>query len=154
MDAIEAVVDRSINRRAEIDYLLLADHAAVVQGKLYLSGGGWDRVSPAEFPHQMMIGIAAGIRVPYTETDDPHSVGIRLESGSNAEALSDAELATMAVELSRILDYANSLSEVDVTDIPPMTHAVPIDGPLRTDEVGPMLSGDAVRANAPSMREV
>ena len=87
MDAIEAVVDGSINRRAEIDYLLLADHAAVVQGKLYLSGGGWDRVSPAEFPHQMMIGIAAGIRVPYTETDNAHSVGIRLESGSNAEAL-------------------------------------------------------------------
>lgn len=87
MDVIDEAIDKSINRRSEVDYLLLADHAVVVQGKLYLSGAGWDRVTPPAFPHQMMVGIATGIRVPYTEADAAHTVEVRLESGSNAEAL-------------------------------------------------------------------
>jgi hypothetical protein len=87
MDPIDQAIEDTINRRTDIDYLLLADHAVVVQGKLYLAGGGWDRVAAPTLPHQMMVGIAAGIRVPYTETDSPHTVQIRLESSSNGEAL-------------------------------------------------------------------
>lgn len=91
MDEIETTIHGTINRRSEIDYLLLADHAVVVDGKLYLAGGGWDRVTPPAFPHQMMVGLAAGVRVPFTETDDSHTVKIRLEDSGNAEPVFEIE---------------------------------------------------------------
>jgi len=80
-------IEDAINRKTEVDYLLLADHAAVAEGKLYLSGGGWDRVAPPAFPHHMVIGIAVGIRVPYTETDESHTVRILLERGDDAASV-------------------------------------------------------------------
>jgi hypothetical protein len=80
-------LEDAINRRTQVDYLLLADHAAVAEGKLYLAGGGWDRITPPGLPHSMVIGIAVGIRVPYTETDDAHSVRIVVERGGDAVPL-------------------------------------------------------------------
>ena len=55
--ALEAA-EATLTRVPEIDYLLVADRAEVVNGKLYLMGGSWDRIQPQQFPHRMMLGIA------------------------------------------------------------------------------------------------
>jgi hypothetical protein len=55
-----------------IDYLVLADFAQVVNRKLYLMGGGWDRFTPPVYPAAMRLGIAVGIRVPWLEANTPH----------------------------------------------------------------------------------
>ena len=36
----------------EIDYALLAEHAEVTGGKLYLMGGGWDTMNVPEVPRR------------------------------------------------------------------------------------------------------
>ena len=43
-EQIEQAVGRLLNRHTEIDYLLIADRAEVVNGKLYLMGGSFDRL--------------------------------------------------------------------------------------------------------------
>jgi aspartyl-tRNA(Asn)/glutamyl-tRNA(Gln) amidotransferase subunit C len=63
---------------------------------------------------------------------------------------SDAELATMTQELSRILDLAADLAEVDVDGVPPTTHAVPLFCPLRDDVVGTHLDVESTLRNAPA----
>jgi hypothetical protein len=80
-DELEGVLEAAqatLTRRPEIDYLLVADRAEVVNGKLYLMGGSWDRVQPPSFPHRMMLGIALGVRIPFAHTDDQHTVAIEL----------------------------------------------------------------------------
>ena len=64
-------------------------------------------------------------------------------------ALSDDEVARLAREMEAILGYAGSLAALDVTDVPPMTHAVAVRCPLRDDEIGPMLGTEAALAGAP-----
>lgn len=60
--------------------------------------------------------------------------------------LSDDELGAMPDELGAILDHFEVLASVDTTDVPPMTHAVPLELPLRPDTPEPSLSAaDALR---------
>lgn len=82
MDDVERLLEdaeATLSRHAEVDYLLVADRAEVVSGKLYLMGGSWDRLRPARFPHGMVLGIAVGVRIPYMETDDVHTLAVVIE---------------------------------------------------------------------------
>jgi aspartyl-tRNA(Asn)/glutamyl-tRNA(Gln) amidotransferase subunit C len=49
-------------------------------------------------------------------------------------ALEPEELDRMQSELGVILDHFKAIADVDTTDVPPMTHAVPKDMQLRADE--------------------
>ena len=91
--ALEAA-EATLNRTPEVDYLLVADRAEVVNGKLYLMGGSWDRVQPQQFPHRMMLGIALGVRIPFAYTDDQHTVAIELLHGETRMIGFEAKLAT------------------------------------------------------------
>ena len=62
----------------EID-AILCDHVQASENKLFMSGGGISRsfVSPQP-PHVIMVGVAAVIQVPYTATNQAHSLTFSL----------------------------------------------------------------------------
>ena len=80
----------------KITAAFLADAAAVLNGKLYVHGGGWDRISAAAFPttHPSMA-LALVFMVDYGEAlidhpirielldEDEHDVGLRGEGALN-----------------------------------------------------------------------
>jgi hypothetical protein len=59
----------------QVDYLVLADAAAAVEGKHYIHGAGWDRLLAPSFPvtHPLM-SVAIRFRIGWTETNQPHEV--------------------------------------------------------------------------------
>ena len=63
--------------------------------------------------------------------------------------LSDAELERMREQLNAILGYIDKLRELDVTNVEPTSHAVPLVNVMREDEVVPCLPQDQMLANAP-----
>ena len=65
-------------------------------------------------------------------------------------ALDDAEVESLRGELSAILDHIEALRSVDTEGVEPMTHAVPMDLPLRADEVEDSLPVDVATAGAPA----
>ncbi len=67
--------------------------------------------------------------------------------------LSPEEEQTFEGQLSAILDHVAQLSELDVSGVEPMTHALAEGVPLRADEVRPGLSPDEALANAPAREE-
>lgn len=74
--------------RVALDWLILSDGAQVVGGKLYLLGGGWDVLTVnSGFPVQQHLAIAAAFRVPWTQTNQKHSVEIRLLNDDSQEVL-------------------------------------------------------------------
>jgi hypothetical protein len=69
----------------EIEWLILADAAQVVGNKLYLLGGGWDRLSPSKgFPFEQRCAIALAIKVPWNETNQKHEFEIEVCSEDQA----------------------------------------------------------------------
>lgn len=91
--ALEAA-EATLARRPEVDYLLVADRAEVVNGKLYLMGGSWDRIQPQQFPHRMMLGIAIGVRIPFAYTDEQHTVAIEIHHEGQRLVGFEAKLTT------------------------------------------------------------
>src|SRR5512143_2313736 len=65
-------------------------------------------------------------------------------------ALGDEELAAMQAQLARILDYVAELDALDVRDVPPTSHAVPMHTPLREDVPHASLPREEVLAGAPA----
>ncbi|MFN0251685.1 MAG: Asp-tRNA(Asn)/Glu-tRNA(Gln) amidotransferase subunit GatC [Kofleriaceae bacterium] len=63
--------------------------------------------------------------------------------------LDEDERTKMQEDLGAILEHFAVLASVDTNDIAPMTHAVPMDLPLRNDDVFPSLSVDDALGGAP-----
>jgi aspartyl/glutamyl-tRNA(Asn/Gln) amidotransferase, C subunit len=67
--------------------------------------------------------------------------------------LSPEEIERMTHELDAILEYIDTVKNLDTGDTEPMTHAVPFDCPLRQDEPAPSLSVEEALQNAPRRRD-
>lgn len=65
----------------EIDFLMLADWAETINGKVYIQGGGWDRKLPAPEGQAFSFAIAAGILVPWHLTNQQHQFSVSIETG-------------------------------------------------------------------------
>jgi aspartyl-tRNA(Asn)/glutamyl-tRNA(Gln) amidotransferase subunit C len=63
--------------------------------------------------------------------------------------LSEAEQERMAAELSKVLDYMETMSELDLADVEPTSHVVAVENALRADEPRPSLPQDVALASAP-----
>ena len=72
--------------QVELDWLILADAAEIVGGKLYLLGGGWDQLNVAgDFPAAHACQIAAAFAVPWNLTNRRHPVSITFAHDDGAE---------------------------------------------------------------------
>ncbi|MDI3256929.1 MAG: Asp-tRNA(Asn)/Glu-tRNA(Gln) amidotransferase subunit GatC [Kyrpidia sp.] len=68
-------------------------------------------------------------------------------------ALTESEAAMYAEQLGAILEFADQLQELDVSDVPPTSHVLPISNVLREDEARPGLSREAALAGAPDSED-
>lgn len=69
----------------EVEWLILADAAQVVGGKLYLIGGGWDTLTVNKnFPVDQRCALAISISVPWNETNQKHSFEVEIASEDSA----------------------------------------------------------------------
>ena len=64
-------------------------------------------------------------------------------------ALSDEERAKFGGQLEQILEYVAKIGELDVKDVEPMAHVLPLKNVLREDVVEPSLPLEKVLSNAP-----
>jgi hypothetical protein len=65
----------------EIEWLILADSAQVVANKLYLLGGGWDRLMVnKDFPYDQRCAMAIAIKIPWNDTNLKHVFEIEVLS--------------------------------------------------------------------------
>lgn len=63
-------------------------------------------------------------------------------------ALTEAEKERFQHQLSAILDYAENLQAMDVSNIPPTASVVPVNTVLREDKVRPSTDREKLLANA------
>ena len=65
-------------------------------------------------------------------------------------ALTPAEEQKIGAQLGNILGYIEKLKELDVTNVDPTAHAVPLTNVTRPDEIQPSLPHEDAMRNAPS----
>jgi len=67
--------------------------------------------------------------------------------------LSDEEVEQYAGQLSAVLDYAESLLDVDTSHVAPTPYVLPLVNVMRDDEIGECLSNQDALANAPDQAD-
>ena len=65
-------------------------------------------------------------------------------------ALTPEEEKKLSAQLSSILGYIEKLGELDVSNVEPTAHAIPLINVTRMDETGPSLSQEEALRNAPA----
>jgi aspartyl-tRNA(Asn)/glutamyl-tRNA(Gln) amidotransferase subunit C len=65
-------------------------------------------------------------------------------------ALTPAEEKTLAAQLESVLGYVEKLRQLDVSNVEPTAHAVPLINVTRADETGESLSQEEALKNAPA----
>jgi aspartyl-tRNA(Asn)/glutamyl-tRNA(Gln) amidotransferase subunit C len=87
---------------------------------------------------------------------DPPSLG-RDDVGHVARlarlSLTDAELDMFTGQLARVIDHARDVSSLDVHDVPPTAHPLPVRNVLRPDVPCAGLDRDEVLAAAPDVED-
>ena len=73
----------------EVEWLMIADAAEVLGNKLYVIGGGWNRLSVPSFPVTKQLGIALAFNCPWSETNEKHQFEIEIAT-DDAQTLKKA----------------------------------------------------------------
>jgi aspartyl-tRNA(Asn)/glutamyl-tRNA(Gln) amidotransferase subunit C len=68
-------------------------------------------------------------------------------------ALTDEEIEALTDDLESILEYAAEVSALDIEDVAPTAHPMPLVNVLRPDDVRPGLDRDEVLAQAPAAED-
>jgi len=68
-----------------VEWLILSDFAQIIGDKLYLQGGGWDKLTiNSSFPVEWNVGLAASFTVPWNETHQQTTVEIEVQTDDGA----------------------------------------------------------------------
>jgi hypothetical protein len=67
-------MNRSADERTHVAYLLLATTVENVDGKLNLTGGGWDTTFVPYINLPVAFAFACGVQVPWAEADAKHTL--------------------------------------------------------------------------------
>jgi aspartyl-tRNA(Asn)/glutamyl-tRNA(Gln) amidotransferase subunit C len=67
--------------------------------------------------------------------------------------VTDEEVERFSEQLSTIATHFDDIQALDIDDVPPSTHAVPVQNVFREDEIRPSLSTDKALAAAPNAED-
>ncbi|MEA2516165.1 MAG: aspartyl-tRNA(Asn)/glutamyl-tRNA(Gln) amidotransferase subunit [Actinomycetota bacterium] len=67
--------------------------------------------------------------------------------------LSDAERSRMQTELAQILGHAERIQSLDLEDVEPTSHSIPLSNVTRPDQVRPSLTQEEALSNAPEAED-
>jgi aspartyl-tRNA(Asn)/glutamyl-tRNA(Gln) amidotransferase subunit C len=67
--------------------------------------------------------------------------------------LSEAERQRMQTELAQILGHAERIQALDLDDVEPTSHSIPLSNVMRPDEVRPSLTQEDALRNAPETED-
>ncbi len=80
-------MQEQVQQRPEIEWIILADSAEAIGGKVYMMGGGWDRIQGSREPNDIRhFAIALSIIVPWHHTNEKHDLRLEIvdEDGKKA----------------------------------------------------------------------
>ncbi|MCL2881973.1 MAG: Asp-tRNA(Asn)/Glu-tRNA(Gln) amidotransferase subunit GatC [Coriobacteriia bacterium] len=68
-------------------------------------------------------------------------------------ALDDEQVATLQTELNGVFDYIDQISQLDLADVEPMVHSIPLVNSMREDVPVTGLDRERALANAPARED-
>jgi hypothetical protein len=77
------VVGEYVTDRPSVDFMILADRAEALNGKLYIMGGAWNEITVQDIRQPVVISFAVGILVPWNATNEQHRMTMVIEDADS-----------------------------------------------------------------------
>lgn len=91
----------------EVEFLILADYADVVNGKLYMIGGGWNQFTTPPQMRTWQFTAAAGLLIPWHEIGKEINVIFTVEDADGKQVQSKCEASILADKGSNVVEGQN-----------------------------------------------
>ena len=117
-----------------------------------LMTGAPDFVDPAQL-EVLKLGVAAGTAEKKQEKKRRPTMAVKQVAELAKLSLSPEEEERMSGELNAVLSFAETLSQLDTTDVPMTAHVVPVENVFREDVPVQSLDREALLACAPTRTE-
>ncbi|HMA33833.1 MAG TPA: hypothetical protein VKY74_05070, partial [Chloroflexia bacterium] len=78
------MIDPLDQQRPDVDFLIIADRAEAINGKLYMMGGAWDNVGVPDLSQPIAFSIALGILIPWNATNERHRMKLAVQDADGA----------------------------------------------------------------------
>lgn len=62
----------------ETEWIILADYVEVINGKLYMTGGGWNNITLQQMPVEHGFGVAVAFAIPWASCNELHPIKIEI----------------------------------------------------------------------------
>lgn len=71
--------ERAEETQPRIEFIMVCDYAEALNGKLYIMGGAWDRLTVRKVPTEPRpLSLALSLVIPWSATNMPHSIRVEL----------------------------------------------------------------------------
>lgn len=67
--------------------------------------------------------------------------------------LTEEEKEQMTKDMEAIIEFADQINALDISDVAPTAHIIPINNVFRKDEIQPSMDRDLLLSNAPSKEQ-
>ena len=94
-------MNRSAEERIHVAYLILAEAVENVDGKLNITGGGWDTLFVRDVGLPVAFAFACGVQVPWAEADAQHKLVLAV-AGADGSPIAPPHEETLRVGRSRL----------------------------------------------------
>ena len=77
-----------LDNRPSVEFIVVADKAEAINGKLYMMGGGWDRLWLATMPGEHHFSVGVSVIIPWMATNSEHRLQILITDETETEVAS------------------------------------------------------------------
>lgn len=78
--------------KPDIDFLILADRAEGINGKLYMMGGAWDQLNIPDVNAPAQFAVAVGLLCPWHATNEPLPLRVVIENEDGTQVMPPFEV--------------------------------------------------------------
>ena len=80
----------------ELDFIILADHAEILNGKTYIMGGAWNQYAVVDTSQHLIFAVVIGLIVNWHGTNKNHIIDVSIED-EDGNIIGETHKATLTV---------------------------------------------------------
>jgi hypothetical protein len=109
----------------EINFFILADRAEAVNGKMYMLGGGWDRITVPGPGIATLFSFAIGLLIPFEFADEEVAIEITVENLTDPHGPKRVVQANLSAHLPQGIGPGDTASVLVAIPIVPIAFTGP-----------------------------
>lgn len=100
----------NIDEHAQVDFVMLVEHAEAINGKFYIMGGGWNQLTVPAYGQPINLAVALNVSVPWNKSNTKLPLKVSMID-SDGQELMPACIITIVAGRTPNMIYGQSIPQ-------------------------------------------